>query len=59
MTTKKFLFGYYLPLFSWMAHDLNFIQDDQIFLKVALGVSPQFFSIWTRVLNHNKYVEIR
>ena len=27
-------------------------------LKVALGVSPQFFSIWTRVLNHNKYVEI-
>ena len=28
-------------------------------LKVALGVSPQFFSIWTRVLNHNKYVEIK
>ena len=27
--------------------------------KVALGVSPQFFSIWTRVLNHNKYVEIK
>ena len=28
-------------------------------IKVALGVSPQFFSIWTRVLNHNKYVEIK
>ena len=28
-------------------------------LKVALGVSPQFISIWTRVLNHNKYVEIK
>ena len=28
-------------------------------VKVALGVSPQFFSIWTRVLNHNKYVEIK
>ena len=28
-------------------------------LKVALGVSSQFFSIWTRVLNHNKYVEIK
>ena len=27
--------------------------------KVALGVSPQFFSIWTRVLNHNKFVEIK
>ena len=27
--------------------------------KVALGVSPQFFPIWTRVLNHNKYVEIK
>ena len=27
--------------------------------KVALGVSPQFFSIWTRVLNHNKYIEIK
>ena len=27
--------------------------------KVALGVSPHFFSIWTRVLNHNKYVEIK
>ena len=27
--------------------------------KVALGVSPQFFSIWIRVLNHNKYVEIK
>ena len=29
------------------------------FFKVTLGVSPQFFSIWTRVLNHNKYVEIK
>ena len=28
-------------------------------LKVALGVSSQFFSIWIRVLNHNKYVEIK
>ena len=28
-------------------------------VKVALGVSPQFFSIWIRVLNHNKYVEIK
>ena len=27
--------------------------------KVATGVSPQFFSIWTRVLNHNIYVEIK
>ena len=27
-------------------------------IKFALGVSPQFFSIWTRVLNHYKYVEI-
>ena len=26
---------------------------------ITLGVSPQFFSIWTRVLNHNKYVEIK
>ena len=29
------------------------------YIKVALGVSPQFLSIWTRVLNHNKYVEIK
>ena len=28
-------------------------------IKVTLGVSPQFFSIWTQVLNHNKYVEIK
>ena len=28
-------------------------------IKVALGVSPQFFSICIRVLNHNKYVEIK
>ena len=28
-------------------------------VKVALGVSSQFFPIWTRVLNHNKYVEIK
>ena len=28
-------------------------------IKVTLGVSPQFFSIRTRVLNHNKYVEIK
>ena len=25
----------------------------------ALGVSPQCLSIWTRVLNHNKYLEIK
>ena len=30
-----------------------------LLVKVTLGVSPQFFSIWTRVLNHNKYVEIK
>ena len=30
-----------------------------MYSKVALGVSPHFFSIWTRVLNHNKYVEIK
>ena len=30
-----------------------------LFLKVTLAVSPQFFSIWTRVLNHDKYVEIK
>ena len=29
------------------------------YFKVALGVSPQFFFIWTRVLNQNKYVEIK
>ena len=28
-------------------------------VKVALGVSPQIFSIWIRVLNHNRYVEIK
>ena len=28
-------------------------------VKVALGVSPQFFFIWTRVLNHNNHVEIK
>ena len=28
-------------------------------VKHALGVSSQFFFIWTRVLNHNKYVEIK
>ena len=31
---------------------------DKIF-KVALGVSPQFFSRWAWVLNQNKYVEIK
>ena len=30
-----------------------------VLFKVTLGVSPQFFAIWTRVLNHNKYVEIK
>ena len=31
----------------------------QLSFKVALGVSPQFFYIWIRVLNHNRYVEIK
>ena len=30
-----------------------------IIVKRALGVSPYFFFIWTRVLNHNKYVETK
>ena len=29
------------------------------YLKRALGVTPQLFFIWTRVLNHNIYVEIK
>ena len=33
--------------------------ENHTVIKVALGVSPQFFSIWIRVLNHNKYVEIK
>ena len=28
-------------------------------IKVAVGVSLQFFFIWTRVLNNNQYVEIK
>ena len=28
-------------------------------LKLHLAYLPNFFSIWTRVLNHNKYVEIK
>ena len=35
------------------------VKDKVHAVKVALGVSPQFFSIWTRVLNHNKYVAIK
>ena len=27
--------------------------------KLHLAYLPNFFSIWTRVLNHNKYVEIK
>ena len=30
-----------------------------IFLKLHFAYLPNFFSIWTRVLNHNKYVEIK
>ena len=37
----------------------NFGRHPRPNFKVALGVSPQFFSIWTRVLKHNKYVEIK
>ena len=29
------------------------------YLKLHLAYLPNFFSIWTRVLNHNKYVEIK
>ena len=28
-------------------------------LKLHLAYLPSFFSIWTRVLNHNKYVEMK
>ena len=42
----------YLGLTEWADQRMKNV-------KVALGVSPQFFSIWTRVLNHNKYVEIK
>ena len=49
------------PLFILLNNDttwqLGF--DSCLPLKVALGVSPQFFSIWIRVLNHNKHVEIK
>ena len=37
----------------WLIHFFILI------FKVALGVSPQFFSIWIRILNHNEYVEIK
>ena len=37
----------------------NRLHIDKQSFKVALGVSPQFFSICIRVLNHNKYVEIK
>ena len=39
--------------------ELECLEECNCYFKVALGVSPQFFSIWTRVLNHNKYVEIK
>ena len=48
--------GIILKHFKHKRFQLNFQYK---FVKVALGVSPQFFSIWTRVLNHNKYVEIK
>ena len=32
---------------------------DRNYIKRAHGVSPQFFFIWTWVLNHNSYVEIK
>ena len=28
-------------------------KNEHLIIKVALGVSPGFFFIWTRVLNHN------
>ena len=43
---------------SNLAPMLILISFDELF-KVALGVSPYFFFIWTRVLNHNQYVEIK
>ena len=44
---------------TWVHFHFVFVNKWHLLLKVALGVSPQFFSIWTRVLNHNKYVEIK
>ena len=44
---------------------ISFIQANHTYshngryIKVALGVSSQFFSISIRVLNHDKYVEIK
>ena len=34
-------------------------QVDKDYSEKTLGVSPQCLSIWTRVLNHNKYLEIK
>ena len=55
----------------WLFHDMLYQKQKlkkfccifwltaNTYIKVALGISPQFFSIWTRVLNHNKYVKIK
>ena len=45
----------YLGIFSYFAYALTQLLQ----FKVALGVSPQFFSNWIQVLNHNKYLEIK
>ena len=34
-------------------------ESHKLHLKLHLAYLPNFFPIWTRVLNHNKYVEIK
>ena len=44
--------------FSSVEHKLNTFLHIYA-LKLHLAYLPDVFSIWTRVLNHNKYVEIK
>ena len=37
----------------------SFPNPDSVFLTCTWRISTIFFFIWTRVLNHNKYVEIK
>ena len=48
----------HIQLFNQFLIDLQLVYTDNT-VKHALGVSPQFFFIWTWVLNHNKYIEIK
>ena len=59
ITTGAFVFCFFLTfhIFFLILKDVKKMFKTKC-LKVVLGVSPQFFSIWTQVLKHDKYVKL-